>query len=75
MVTPYPDAMTGAGPPGRRRLAVVSGGGTGIGRACAAALASDGLDVVLLGRRADILAATVEELTGRPASGARPSIQ
>jgi 3-oxoacyl-[acyl-carrier protein] reductase len=61
--------MTGAGPLGRRRLAVVSGGGTGIGRACAAALASDGLDVVLLGRRADVLAATADDLTGRPASG------
>lgn len=61
--------MTGAGTPGRRRLAVVSGGGTGIGRACAAALADDGLDVVLLGRRADVLAATADELTGRPGPG------
>jgi 3-oxoacyl-[acyl-carrier protein] reductase len=41
--------------PGRARLAVVSGGGTGIGRACAAALAADGCDVVLLGRRTDVL--------------------
>jgi 3-oxoacyl-[acyl-carrier protein] reductase len=61
--------MTGAGTSGRRRLAVVSGGGTGIGRACAAALASDGLDVVLLGRRGDVLAATAEDLTGRPGAG------
>ncbi|MGY1809497.1 SDR family NAD(P)-dependent oxidoreductase [Blastococcus sp. SYSU D00669] len=41
--------------PSERRLAVVSGGGTGIGRACAAALAADGCDVVLLGRRAEVL--------------------
>ena len=41
---------------------MVSGGGTGIGRACAAALAEDGLDVVLLGRRADVLADTADEL-------------
>src|SRR4051795_5686146 len=61
--------MTGAGPPDGRRLAVVSGGGTGIGRACSAALADAGFDVVLLGRRGDVLAATAEELTGRPASG------
>jgi 3-oxoacyl-[acyl-carrier protein] reductase len=61
--------MTGAGTSGRRRLAVVSGGGTGIGRACAAALAGDGFDVVLLGRRGDVLAATAAELTGRPGAG------
>jgi 3-oxoacyl-[acyl-carrier protein] reductase len=61
--------MTGADTPVHRRLAVVSGGGTGIGRACAAALAGDGFDVVLLGRRGDVLAATAAELTGRPGSG------
>lgn len=47
-----------------RPLAVVSGGGTGIGRASAAALLADGLDVVLLGRRDDVLRRAVEELTG-----------
>src|SRR3954462_10425907 len=67
--------MTGAGPPGRRRTAVVSGGGTGIGRACSAALAGVGFDVVLLGRRGDVLAATAEELTGRPDSGAVTAAQ
>jgi 3-oxoacyl-[acyl-carrier protein] reductase len=36
-------------------VAVVSGGGTGIGRATAAALAADGMDVVILGRRAEVL--------------------
>lgn len=49
---------------GRRRLAVVSGGGTGIGRACAAALVDDGVDVVLLGRRADVLENAAAELDG-----------
>jgi 3-oxoacyl-[acyl-carrier protein] reductase len=48
----------------RRHTAVVSGGGTGIGRACAAALAEDGCDVVLLGRRADVLDDTAAELDG-----------
>jgi 3-oxoacyl-[acyl-carrier protein] reductase len=61
--------MTGADPLGRRRLAVVSGGGTGIGRACAAVLADDDLDVVLLGRRGDVLSATAEELSARPGTG------
>lgn len=36
-------------------MAVVSGGGTGIGRAVAAALLDDDVDVVLLGRRSDVL--------------------
>lgn len=42
------------------RVAYVSGGGTGIGRATTAALARDGWTVVVLGRRADPLAGTVE---------------
>jgi len=61
--------VTGGDAADGRRLAVVSGGGTGIGRACAAALADDGFDVVLLGRRGDVLAATAAELTGRPGVG------
>lgn len=61
--------MTGSAAPSRRRLAVVSGGGTGIGRACAAGLADDGFDVVLLGRRAHVLDDAAAELTGRPGAG------
>lgn len=48
----------------RRRCAVVSGGGTGIGRACAAALLEDGFDVLLLGRRAEVLERAATELSG-----------
>lgn len=40
------------------RRAVVTGGGTGIGRAIAHRLGSDGNDVVIVGRRADVLAET-----------------
>lgn len=58
--------MTGhrlsAARPDGRRLAVVSGGGTGIGRATAAALLSDGCSVLLLGRRRAVLDRTVAEL-------------
>ena len=49
-------------------VAVVSGGGTGIGRATAAALAADGMDVVILGRRAEVLRTAAEGINRyRPA--------
>jgi 3-oxoacyl-[acyl-carrier protein] reductase len=41
------------------RLAVVSGGGTGIGRATAGMLAGEGYDVIIVGRRPDVLAEAV----------------
>lgn len=44
------------------RTAVVSGGGTGIGRAVARRLASNGDHVVLVGRRDDVLADAAKEL-------------
>jgi 3-oxoacyl-[acyl-carrier protein] reductase len=44
------------------RTAVVTGGGTGIGRAAATRLVEDGLDVVITGRRDKVLAETVAEL-------------
>ncbi|MEW2472657.1 SDR family oxidoreductase [Micromonospora gifhornensis] len=51
------------------RLAVVSGGGTGIGAAVARTLVADGCSVLVLGRRAEVLATTAERIgseTGRP---------
>jgi 3-oxoacyl-[acyl-carrier protein] reductase len=44
------------------RVAVVSGGGTGIGRATARALAADHTHVLIVGRRAEVLEAAASEI-------------
>lgn len=71
-MTPEPAAGTPA------RLAVVSGGGTGIGRACAEALVRAGCDVLVLGRRAAVLERAVAGLSaavpGREVSWQRADV-
>ncbi|MGM1058736.1 SDR family NAD(P)-dependent oxidoreductase [Saccharothrix sp. Mg75] len=47
------------------RTAVVTGGGTGIGRAIAEALVKQGFEVVVTGRRAELLAETAREVGAR----------
>jgi 3-oxoacyl-[acyl-carrier protein] reductase len=47
------------------RTVVVTGGGTGIGKAIAAAFAADGEQVVILGRREEVLREAAEELEGQ----------
>ncbi len=62
--------------PADRRLAVISGGGTGIGLAIARTLVSDGMDVILVGRRATVLDAAVAEVNdwaGHEAARAVPA--
>jgi 3-oxoacyl-[acyl-carrier protein] reductase len=55
--------------------AIVTGGGTGIGRACAKRLASDGFEVVIVGRRIEVLtdaAAAINECVGEVRVVAEP---
>ena len=47
-----------------KRIAVVTGGGRGIGRAAAEALSADGWTVVVCGRTADVLEDTAASLAG-----------
>lgn len=54
----------------QQRRVVVSGGGTGIGRATAAAFAADGDRVTILGRREDVLRSAAEEINAEHGKGA-----
>jgi len=47
-----------------KKVALVTGAGSGIGKACAKALGAAGYDVVLAGRRQDALEATAKEIPG-----------
>ncbi len=47
------------------KVAVISGGGSGIGKAIAEALAAEGADVVLGSRRADLITQVAGEITGK----------
>lgn len=58
-----------------RGLAVVSGGGTGIGLAVAAGLLEDGFDVVLIGRRPDVLERAAGGLRAGCAEGSTVVVQ
>ena len=53
------------------QVAIVSGGGSGLGRATALELAACGAQVVVCGRRAEPLEETVGRRRGRPLRGAR----
>ncbi len=48
---------------GTGKIAIVTGGGTGVGKAIARELARDGYGVVITGRRIDVLEAAAQELS------------
>jgi 3-oxoacyl-[acyl-carrier protein] reductase len=52
-----------------QRRVVVSGGGTGIGRATAEAFAADGDQVIILGRREEVLRGAAEEINAAYGKG------
>lgn len=55
------------------KAVLVTGGGTGIGAACASALIADGAAVTICGRRADVLESAAERI--RRAAGAGGQVQ
>ncbi|WP_309083355.1 SDR family oxidoreductase [Chelativorans sp.] len=56
---------------GEGRIALVTGGGTGIGRGIAEALSAEGFSVVITGRRAEVLEAAAREIAGRTGGSVR----
>jgi 7-alpha-hydroxysteroid dehydrogenase len=51
------------------RSAIVTGGGTGIGAACATRLANDGMDVTICGRRENLLTEVADRIKAAGAAG------
>jgi len=62
--------MPATSPDGQRRVAIVAGGGSGIGQACAVRLARRGFHVVLVGRTQARLEAAAEQITAAGGSAA-----
>jgi len=54
------------------KTALITGGGTGIGAGCALALAREGCQVAIAGRRADKLAEVAKQFEGTPAIKTHP---
>jgi NADP-dependent 3-hydroxy acid dehydrogenase YdfG len=54
------------------KTALITGGGTGIGAGCAIALAREGCQVAIAGRRADKLTEVVKQFDGTPAIKTHP---
>ncbi len=59
--------MAQANGSGDGKIALVTGGGTGVGRGIAEALSAEGYSIVVTGRRPDVLDAAAAESRGEPA--------
>ncbi|PLU78649.1 3-oxoacyl-ACP reductase, partial [Sinorhizobium medicae] len=57
--------MAQANGSGDGKIALVTGGGTGVGRGIAEALSAEGYSIVVTGRRPDVLDAAAAEIAGR----------
>jgi len=64
--------MASAGRTGEGKIALVTGGGTGVGRGIAEALSGEGYTVVISGRRADVLDKAAREMTAKTGGKVKP---
>ncbi|KXF75517.1 3-oxoacyl-ACP reductase [Paramesorhizobium deserti] len=64
--------MASAGKSGEGKIALVTGGGTGVGRGIAEALSAEGYTVVISGRRADVLDAAAREMAAKTGGSVKP---
>ncbi|WP_420963168.1 SDR family oxidoreductase [Brucella sp. IR073] len=66
--------MASKGRSGEGKIALVTGGGTGVGRAIAEALSAEGYTVVISGRRADVLDNAAREMAAKTGGTVKPVI-
>ncbi|YBV94853.1 SDR family oxidoreductase (plasmid) [Phyllobacteriaceae bacterium JZ32] len=66
--------MASAGRTGVGKIALVTGGGTGVGRGIAEALAAEGYTVVISGRRAEVLDMAAREMAAKTGGAVKPVV-
>ncbi|GAB1583601.1 SDR family oxidoreductase [Phyllobacterium phragmitis] len=66
--------MASVGQSGVGKIALVTGGGTGVGRGIAEALAAEGYTVVISGRRAEVLDMAAREMAAKTGGAVKPVV-